>query len=88
MFYSYYFLHKLEEGLKVFAHYIEKLTSCVYMGIGAGFRSKLNYESGWFHMMMKIPEQKTGGLIPNFYVMILQLSTLREITQNLFTCFS
>ncbi|XP_057790985.1 xyloglucan endotransglucosylase/hydrolase protein 3-like [Salvia miltiorrhiza] len=35
---------------------------------GAGFRSKLEYGSGLFHMRMKIPEKKTGGIVTTFYL--------------------
>ncbi|CAI9107423.1 OLC1v1006773C1 [Oldenlandia corymbosa var. corymbosa] len=35
---------------------------------GAGFRSKAEYQSGRFHIRMKIPRQKTRGIIPNFYL--------------------
>ncbi|XP_047965695.1 xyloglucan endotransglucosylase/hydrolase protein 3-like [Salvia hispanica] len=35
---------------------------------GAGFRSKLDYGSGLFHIRMKIPEKKTGGIVTSFYL--------------------
>ncbi|KAG6409704.1 hypothetical protein SASPL_127746 [Salvia splendens] len=35
---------------------------------GAGFRSKLEYRSGLFHVRMKIPERKTGGIVTCFYL--------------------
>ncbi|KAK4338681.1 hypothetical protein RND71_043168 [Anisodus tanguticus] len=35
---------------------------------GAGFRSKLQYESGLFTMRMKIPNNKTNGVITTFYL--------------------
>lgn len=41
---------------------------CIYIYIGAGFKSKSDYGSGLFHIRMKIPNQKTGGIVPNFYV--------------------
>ncbi|KAL8064629.1 hypothetical protein ABFX02_01G103200 [Erythranthe guttata] len=36
---------------------------------GAGFNSKSNYGSGLFHVKMKIPTNKSGGIVPNFYLM-------------------
>ncbi|KAK6117461.1 hypothetical protein DH2020_048788 [Rehmannia glutinosa] len=36
--------------------------------IGAGFRSKLEYGSGLFHIRIKIPDKKTGGVLTNFYL--------------------
>ncbi|XP_012827322.1 PREDICTED: xyloglucan endotransglucosylase/hydrolase protein 2-like [Erythranthe guttata] len=38
---------------------------------GAGFYSKSNYGSGLFHIKMKIPANKSGGIVPNFYLMAL-----------------
>ncbi|KAL2544547.1 Xyloglucan endotransglucosylase/hydrolase protein 2 [Forsythia ovata] len=38
------------------------------MSSGAGFRSKLEYGSGLFHIRMKIPERKTGGIVTCFYL--------------------
>lgn len=35
---------------------------------GAGFRSKLDYRSGLFHIRMKIPEKRTGGIVTCFYL--------------------
>ncbi|PIN03077.1 Xyloglucan:xyloglucosyl transferase [Handroanthus impetiginosus] len=35
---------------------------------GAGFRSKLEYGSGLFHIRMKIPDKKTGGIVTTFYL--------------------
>ncbi|KAI3469005.1 hypothetical protein Pfo_025668 [Paulownia fortunei] len=35
---------------------------------GAGFRSKLDYGSGLFHIRMKIPDKKTGGILTTFYL--------------------
>ncbi|KAL8536838.1 hypothetical protein ACS0TY_012130 [Phlomoides rotata] len=35
---------------------------------GAGFKSKSAYESGLFHIRMKIPEKKTGGIVTTFYL--------------------
>ncbi|XP_059290011.1 putative xyloglucan endotransglucosylase/hydrolase protein 1 [Lycium ferocissimum] len=35
---------------------------------GAGFRSKLQYESGLFTIRMKIPDKKTNGVITTFYL--------------------
>ncbi|XP_022880932.1 xyloglucan endotransglucosylase/hydrolase protein 2-like [Olea europaea var. sylvestris] len=35
---------------------------------GAGFRSKLDYGSGLFHIRMKIPDKKTGGIVTSFYL--------------------
>ncbi|KAL8521710.1 hypothetical protein ACS0TY_012013 [Phlomoides rotata] len=35
---------------------------------GAGFESKLQYGSGLFHIRMKIPERKTGGIVTTFYL--------------------
>ncbi|XP_057799213.1 xyloglucan endotransglucosylase/hydrolase protein 3-like [Salvia miltiorrhiza] len=35
---------------------------------GAGFRSKLEYGSGLFHIRMKIPEKRTGGIVTTFYL--------------------
>ncbi|KAG8375359.1 hypothetical protein BUALT_Bualt10G0091900 [Buddleja alternifolia] len=35
---------------------------------GAGFRSKLDYGSGLFHIRMKLPEKKTGGIVTCFYL--------------------
>ncbi|KAL8064631.1 hypothetical protein ABFX02_01G103400 [Erythranthe guttata] len=35
---------------------------------GAGFRSKSNYGSGLFHVKMKLPSNKSGGIVPNFYL--------------------
>ncbi|KAK6137149.1 hypothetical protein DH2020_029113 [Rehmannia glutinosa] len=35
---------------------------------GAGFRSKLEYGSGLFHIRMKIPDVKTGGIVTCFYI--------------------
>ncbi|XP_051115135.1 xyloglucan endotransglucosylase/hydrolase protein 3-like [Andrographis paniculata] len=35
---------------------------------GCGFRSKLDYSSGKFHIQMKVPEKKSGGIVPNFYL--------------------
>ncbi|KAL2544601.1 Xyloglucan endotransglucosylase/hydrolase protein 2 [Forsythia ovata] len=35
---------------------------------GAGFRSKWEYGSGLFHIRMKIPERKTGGIVTSFYL--------------------
>lgn len=39
-----------------------------YIHAGAGFRSKLQYGSGVFHIKMKIPNKKTGGIITSFFV--------------------
>ncbi|KAL8521707.1 hypothetical protein ACS0TY_012010 [Phlomoides rotata] len=35
---------------------------------GAGFRSKFQYGSGLFHIRMKIPETKSGGVLTSFYL--------------------
>ncbi|XP_073305222.1 xyloglucan endotransglucosylase/hydrolase protein 3-like [Primulina huaijiensis] len=35
---------------------------------GAGFKSKSNFGSGLFHIRMKIPEKKTGGIVTCFYL--------------------
>ncbi|KAL2236870.1 xyloglucan endotransglucosylase/hydrolase protein 3-like [Sesamum indicum] len=35
---------------------------------GAGFRSKLDYGSGLFHIRMKIPNKRTGGILTSFYL--------------------
>ncbi|KAK4481554.1 hypothetical protein RD792_012455 [Penstemon davidsonii] len=35
---------------------------------GAGFRSKYDYGSGWFHIRMKIPDRPTGGVVTSFYL--------------------
>ncbi|KAL8064630.1 hypothetical protein ABFX02_01G103300 [Erythranthe guttata] len=40
---------------------------------GAGFSSKSNYASGLFHIKMKIPRNKSGGIVPNFYLMGLPI---------------
>ncbi|KAL8064632.1 hypothetical protein ABFX02_01G103500 [Erythranthe guttata] len=38
---------------------------------GAGFRSKSDYGSGLFHIKMKLPSNKSGGIVPNFYLTAL-----------------
>ncbi|KAF8010543.1 hypothetical protein BT93_J1239 [Corymbia citriodora subsp. variegata] len=35
---------------------------------GAGFESKLYYRTGLFHMRIKIPEQKSPGILTSFYI--------------------
>lgn len=35
---------------------------------GAGFKSKLQYESGLFTVRIKISDKKTNGVITAFYV--------------------
>ncbi|PIN01387.1 Xyloglucan:xyloglucosyl transferase [Handroanthus impetiginosus] len=35
---------------------------------GAGFRSKLDYGAGLFHIRMKIPDRKTEGIVTAFYL--------------------
>ncbi|KAM3307104.1 hypothetical protein P3S67_008847 [Capsicum chacoense] len=35
---------------------------------GAGFKSKLQYESGLFTIRLKLPPKKTNGVITTFYV--------------------
>ncbi|GFP91839.1 xyloglucan endotransglucosylase/hydrolase protein 3 [Phtheirospermum japonicum] len=35
---------------------------------GAGFRSKSDYGSGIFHIRMKLPDKKTGGIVTCFYL--------------------
>ncbi|KAL7160526.1 hypothetical protein ABFS83_01G101700 [Erythranthe nasuta] len=35
---------------------------------GAGFRSKLDYQFGMFHIRMKIPDKKTEGIVTSFYL--------------------
>jgi xyloglucan:xyloglucosyl transferase len=35
---------------------------------GAGFESKLSYDSGFFHMRIKVPGGYTAGVVTAFYV--------------------
>ncbi|KAL6500009.1 hypothetical protein OROGR_027919 [Orobanche gracilis] len=35
---------------------------------GAGFGSKLNYGSGFFHMRMKLPKKDSAGVVTAFYI--------------------
>ncbi|KAL6555651.1 Xyloglucan endotransglucosylase/hydrolase protein 2 [Orobanche hederae] len=35
---------------------------------GAGFGSKLNYGSGFFHMRMKLPKKDSAGVVTAFYL--------------------
>ncbi|KAL6524229.1 hypothetical protein OROMI_031324 [Orobanche minor] len=35
---------------------------------GAGFRSKWEYGSGLFHIRIKLPDKKTGGILTSFYL--------------------
>ncbi|KAI3469007.1 hypothetical protein Pfo_025670 [Paulownia fortunei] len=51
---------------------------------GAGFRSKLEYGSGLFHIRMKIPQNKTGGIVTSFYLDYEFLGTNGTVQTNVY----
>lgn len=49
------------------------------MHAGAGFRSKLMYGSGFFHMRIKVPAGYTAGVVTAYYVSAKLLNQLHLI---------
>lgn len=56
-----------------------------FLCLGAGFRSKLEYSSGFFRMRIKIPSKDSLGVVTAFYVRNLSYSF--KLRLSLWLCY-